>query len=120
FKSYDILVSGKTFRDFEFIKLTRKSKDGVTGKGIIAENNKMLSVAYNSLIFEEILVKTGGNKKGFLKSQGRLSPDAIDQLKTAWNNLYKNNSENVVVLNNGLEFQEASNSSVEMQLNENK
>lgn len=120
FKSYDILVHGATYRDFEFIKLTRKTKDGVTGTGIVKENNKMLSVAYNSLIFEELLVKTGGNKKGFLKSQGRLSSDAITELKTAWNNLYKNNSENVVVLNNGLDFQEASNTSVEMQLNENK
>ncbi|WP_342045979.1 phage portal protein [Bacillus sp. OTU530] len=120
FKSYDILVNGDTYRDFQFIKLTRKSKDGITGKGIISENNKMLSVAYNSLVFEEVLVKTGGNKKGFLKSNGRLSKEAIDELKLAWNNLYKNNSENVVVLNNGLDFQEASNTSTEMQLNENK
>ncbi|WP_245602196.1 phage portal protein [Peribacillus kribbensis] len=119
-KSYDILVNGETYRDFQFIKLTRKSKDGVTGTGIIKENNKILSVAYNSLIFEEVLVKTGGNKKGFLKSQGKLSKEAIEELKQAWNNLYKNNSENVVVLNNGLDFQEASNTSVEMQLNEQK
>ena len=41
-------------------------------------------------------------------------------LKTAWRNLYGNNENNVVVLNNGLEFQEASNSSIEMQLNESK
>lgn len=120
FKSYDVLVNGDTFRDFEFLKVTRKTKDGITGKGIIQENNKMLSVVYNSLIYEELLVKTGGNKKGFLKSAGRLSRESIDELKQAWNNLYKNNTENVVVLNNGLDFQEASNTSVEMQLNENK
>lgn len=120
FKDYDIYVHGSPYRDFQFLKIARKTKNGVTGKGIIEENNKMLSVAYNSLIFEEILVKTGGNKKGFLKSQGRLSQEAVDQLKQAWNNLYKNNTENVVVLNNGIDFQEASNTSVEMQLNENK
>jgi HK97 family phage portal protein len=120
FKRYDILVNGETYRDFEFIKLPRKTKNGVTGIGIINENNKMLSVAYNSLVYEDILVKTGGNKKGFLKSLGKLSTDAIKELKLAWKNLYKNNDENVVVLNNGLDFQEASNTSVEMQLNENK
>jgi HK97 family phage portal protein len=120
FKSYDILVNGAPYRDFEFIKITRKSKDGVTGKGIIKENNMILSVAYNSLVFEEVLVKTGGNKKGFLKAKNRLSKESIDELKLAWNNLYKNNSENVVVLNDGLDFQEASNTSVEMQLNEQK
>ncbi len=120
FKNYDILVNGATYRDFEFLKVTRKTKDGVTGKGIVSENNKMLSVAYNSLVFEELLVKTGGNKKGFLQSEGKLSQEAINELKTAWNNLYKNNSDNVVILNNGLDFKEASNTSVEMQLNENK
>ena len=66
------------------------------------------------------LVKTGGNKKGFLKSQRRLGQDEINALKKAWRNLYANNTDNVVVLNNGLEFQESSNSSVEMQLNESK
>lgn len=120
FKDYDILVNGATYKDYEFIKITRKTKDGVTGKGIIVENNEALAVAYNSLVFENILLKTGGNKKGFLKSQGRLSKEAIDELKQAWNNLYKNNTESVVVLNNGLEFQEASSTSVELQLNENK
>lgn len=120
FKSYDILVHGATYSDYEFLKLVRNSKDGITGKGIIHENNKILSVTYNSLVFEDVLVKTGGNKKGFLKAQNKLSPEAIAALKTAFKNLYANNSENVVVLNNGIEFQEASNTSVEMQLNENK
>jgi HK97 family phage portal protein len=121
FKSYDILVNGSAYRDFEFIKLTRKTKDGATGRGILAENNKMLSVAYNSLDFEESLVKTGGNKRGFLKAASKLAKEAMDQLKSAFGNLYKNNNtENLIVLNNGLEFVEASQSSVEMQLNENK
>lgn len=119
-KRYEIQINGMPYRDFEFIKMTRKSKDGVTGKGIISENNKMFSVAYNTMIFEETMVKTGGNKKGFLKSEGRLSKEAIAELKTAWNNLYANNTENVVILNNGLDFKEASNNSVELQLDQHK
>lgn len=120
FKSYDFIVHGQTFRDFEFLKFTRKTKDGVTGTGIIEENNKILSVAYNALMYEDLLNRTGGNKKGFLKSQSRLSKESIEELKRSWNNLYQNNTENVVVLNNGIEFQEASQSSVELQMNENK
>lgn len=120
FKSYNFQVNGLPYREWEFIKFTRKSKDGVTGKGIIAENNKILSVVYNSLVYEEVMVKSGGNKKGFIKAQSRLSADAITELKNAWNRLYKNNTENVVILNNGLEFVDASNTSVEMQLSENK
>ena len=55
-----------------------------------------------------------------MKSQRKLGQEEIDILKAAWQNLYSNNEEAVVVLNNGLEFQEASNTSVEMQLNESK
>lgn len=120
FKSYDILVDGVTYKDYEFLKVIRKTKDGITGKGIIRENDLALATAYNSLVFENVLVKTGGNKKGFLKAQGKLTKEAITELKSAWDNMYKNNTENVIILNNGLDFQEASNTSVEMQLNENK
>jgi HK97 family phage portal protein len=49
-----------------------------------------------------------------------LAQDVIDYLKTAWKKLYGNNEENIIVLNDGVEFQESSNTSVAMQLNENK
>jgi HK97 family phage portal protein len=120
YKKADFMVNGETFAEYQFIKLLRKTKDGVTGKGILKENNKMLSVAYNQMAYEEVLVKTGGNKKGFLKSQGRLSSEAMAELKAGWKDLYANSEENVLVLNNGLEFQEASQTSVELQLNEHK
>jgi HK97 family phage portal protein len=120
FKSYEFIIFGRNYKDFQLVKLTRKTRDGVTGTGILTEANKILSVAYNTLVFEDMLVRTGGNKKGFLKAKSKLSPEAIKGLKTAWNNLYANNTENVVVLNDGIEFQEANNSSVEMQINQNK
>ena len=105
FKKANIQVNGEMFREFQFIKMLRKSKNGVTGSGILKENNVMLSVAYNSMIFEETMVKSGGNKRGFLKAQGRLSKEAMDELKLGWKNLYGNSStENVMVLNNGLDF----------------
>lgn len=120
FKKYKIMVNGKEYWPYEFIKILRNTKDGAQGVSLIEENKLILSVAYNSLMFEETLVKKGGNKKGFLKSEKTLTEDVIRMLKEAWRNLYSNNSDNVVVLNKGLEFQEASNTSVEMQLNENK
>lgn len=120
FKSYDLLVNGDTYKPYDFIKLLRNTKDGASSTSMISANSVMLSVAYNSLVYEENLVKKGGNKKGFLKAQKKLTQEVIDQLKLAWANLYSNNSDNIVVLNEGLEFKEASNTSVEMQLNENK
>lgn len=119
-KEYQISVDGKMYEPYEFIKLLRNTKDGASGVGLTVEVSKALETAYQTLLYQLSLVKSGGNKKGFLKSNRKLGQEEIDTLKRAWKNMYANNEENVVVLNNGLEFQEASNSSVEMQLNESK
>jgi len=120
FKDYVILVEGQEYKPCEFIKLLRRTKDGALGVGVTAEVSKALETAYQTLLYQLGLVSSGGNKKGFLKSTRKLGQDEINVLKQAWQNLYANTENNVVVLNNGLEFQEASNSSVEMQLNESK
>lgn len=118
FKNYKIFVEDGTYRPYEFIKLLRNSKNGAWGYGIVAELNDALQTAFQTQLYQLGLVKTGGNKKGFLKSERRLGKDEIAALKRAWRNLYANNTESVVVLNNGLDFKESSNTSVEMQLNE--
>lgn len=120
FKDYDIMIQGTKYKPFEFLKVLRNTEDGRSGRSVVDENSEVLSVAYHSLEYEKNLVKTGGNKKGFVKSAKKLAEPAIKALKAAWRRLYQNNTENVVILNEGLEFQEASNTSVEMQLNENK
>ena len=120
YKDFYLIVEGQTYQKYEFIKLLRNTKDGATGVGLTEEVGTALETAFNTLLYQLNIVKSGGNKKGFLKSQRKLGQDEINVLKQAWNNLYANSTENVVVLNNGLEFQEASNSSVEMQLNESK
>ena len=120
FKDYDILVNGKTYKPYQFLKVLRSSRDGSTGTGIIESNSILLSVAYNSLRYENILAKTGGNKKGFINSEKTLDQAAIDLLKEQWNKMYSGNSENCVVLNKGLTFQESAVTPTEMQMNENK
>lgn len=120
FKDYYIIVEGGEYKHYEFIKLLRNTKDGATGVGLTQEVGKTLETAYNTILYQLNMVKSGGNKKGFLKSQRKLGQDEINALKRAWDRLFSNNTENVVVLNNGLEFQESSNNAVEMQMNENK
>lgn len=129
FKQYQIFVGGYekgnekqygTFEPYEFIKLLRNTKDGASGVGLTVEVSKALETAYQTLLYQLGMYSTGGNKKGFLKAQRKLGQEEIDILKRAWANMYANKNENVVVLNNGLEFQEASNSAVETQLNETK
>lgn len=120
YKSYTILVEGGQYKPYEFLKLLRNTKDGASGTGLTVEISKELETAYQTLLYQLGLVKSGGSKKGFLKTDRRLGQDEIDTLKQAWARLYGDGSENVVVLNNGLSFQEASASSTEMQLNESK
>lgn len=119
-KWFTIFCYDTEFYPHDFIKLLRNTKDGASGIGLCTEVAKALEAAYNMLKYQLMLVKSGGNKKGFIKSQRKLGQEEIDLLKAAWQNLYANDQSNVVVLNNGLEFQEASNTSVEMQLNESK
>lgn len=120
FKAFKVTVDGIEYYPFEFINVYRKMKSNGQGKGIIEENSEILSLLYAYLRFEKNLVATGGNKKGFLKSAKKLSQEAMDKLKEAWKNLYSNSENNVVILNDGLDFKESSNTSVEMQLKENK
>ena len=130
YKQYQIFVGGYdnkgseknvgTFEPYEFIKLLRNTKDGASGVGYTVEVSKALETAYQTLLYQLGMVSIGGNKKGFLKASRKLAQEEIDVLKRAWRNLYANSSENVVVLNNGVEFQEASASAVETQLNESK
>lgn len=120
FKDYDILVQGKRYYPFDFIKLLRNTRDGSEGEGLTCDSDLILQVLYSSLKFERGLVERGGNKKGFIQAAKKLTQDAINALKEAWRKMYTTSSDNVVILNDGITFQEASNTSVEMQLNENK
>ena len=119
YKTYKIGCGGGMYEPWEFIKILRNTRNGAFGFGITEEISKALETAYKTMLYQLSLVKTNGNKRGFLKANRKLGQDEINLLKQAWNNLYNtDNEENVVVLNNGIEFQEASSTSVEMQLNE--
>lgn len=120
FKDYDLMVNGKKYHPWQFFKILRHTKDGIVGHSVQEENPMLVEVAYKSLVYEKNLVARGGNKRGFLQSEKTLTKEAFEKLKEGFRRLYSSSDENVVVLNNGVKFQEASNTSVEMQLNENK
>lgn len=117
FKKYSIVVNGKFYDSFQFIKILRNTKDGKRGRGYTEEINKSLQTAYKRILYDLDLMRTGGNKKGFLQSEKHLDKKGIEALKVAWNEYFKGNS-SCVILNDGMKFQEASNTSVENQLNE--
>lgn len=123
FKDYKINVNGRSYFNYEFIKILRNSKGLGIGTSIIAENPLALAVYYNTMKFENANIRKGGNKRGFLKAASKLSKPALEELKEAWKKLYSNSDDkedNIVLLNDGVDFKESSSTSVELQLNENK
>jgi len=119
-KTSSYLVNGKRYQPFEFIIMLRNSRDGVDGVSAVAQVRSSLQTAVENVAFELGLVRKGGSRKGFLQSAKNLDDKAMNKLRAAWKKLYSNDEENIVVLNNGVEFKEASTTSVEMQLNERK
>lgn len=110
------------YPEWQVMRILRNTKDGVTGTGVVAESSTHLETMLNALKYENRMMRTGA-KKGFLKAkEGRkLSQVVLDQLREGWRNLYGNDSdETVVVLNDGIEFQDAGQTAVDSQLNENK
>ena len=116
YKDYTLMVDGNTYKDYQFIKLLRNTKDGASGKGLTEEISKALQTAFTRLCYDLDLARTGGSRKGFIKSQKHLDQKSIEALKQAWENYYSGNA-NTVILNDGLEFQEASNTSKENETN---
>ena len=120
YKDIKYLVNGKEYETFNFISILRNTKDGGSGRSVISEVSTAIENAYQTLLYELGLVRTGGAKKGFITSQRRLGEKEIQLLKKAWSNLYSNKSENAIVLNEGMDFKEGTSSTVELQLNERK
>lgn len=120
FKDIVYMVQGKTYEAFNFVTILRSTKNGGKGRSVTSELSTAIENAYQTLLYELGLVKTGGAKKGFITSQRKLGEKEIELLKKAWSNLYSNKSENAIVLNEGMDFKEGSSTTVELQLNERK
>ena len=116
FKDYTLMVDAETYKDYQFIKLLRNTKDGASGTGLTEEISKALQTAFKRLCYDYDLTVTGGSRKGFIKSAKHLDAKAIKALQEAWEKYYAGNA-NTVILNDGMEFQEASNTSKENEIN---
>lgn len=119
-KDGQYLVLGKHYEYFDFIAVLRDTDDGFLGTPLTKQINDVLSTALANILYEMGIVKKGGTKKGFLQSEKELSKEAMAVLKKSWRELYSNTSDNVLVLNKGLTFQEASDNSVDLQIDQRK
>lgn len=117
FKSYKIQVNAKTYRDYQFIKLLRNTKDGASGESVREEISKALLTAYQNLLMQYASAKKGGKKRGFLTTEKTLTKEVLEKLKQDWESLYSNDGNNAIVLPSGAEFQESTDSTFETSVN---
>ena len=122
FKDGKLIVNGVLYNNYDFIIFAKNTVNGLNGNGLLDENNNILELAYNTLAFANSNIKAGGIKRGVVKSSKKLEKDAIDYLKSSWAELYDtNNSKNkVIILNDSLDFKELSQTSIELQILENR
>ncbi len=121
-KTATIYINGVQYPDFEVMRITKNTKDGLTGSGVLDTNSLLLSCMYNALKYENTAISSGA-KRGFLKSKYKLTKDMLAELKKSWRKLYSgdsNSNSDVLVLNEGISFESASNNATENQLNESK
>ena len=114
------LVDGSYYDNFNIMRAVRNSNDGVHGRGLLDDNATQISSMYNALVYENGVISKGV-RKGFLKSEGRLTVKALEALKKAWRMMTaKLGTSDVIVLNKGITFESADSTAVENQLNESK
>lgn len=122
FRDIKYEINGQEYETYNFLTILRNTTDGATGKSIVNEISKSLETSFTTIMYELGLVKKGGGKKGFLSSKRRIGEEEMKKLKRAWDSYYGKEGieENVVILNDGLEFKEGASSTVELQMNERK
>lgn len=113
-------VGGKSYESFEFLKICRRTKNGLTGKSIIEDNNDLLASAYYLIRYGLKSSKNGGKRRGVLQSENKLGDPELKKLKAAWEEMYSSDGDKALILNNGVKFSEISQTAVEQQLAEQK
>lgn len=117
-KVLKIWIDSREIRDYDLLRICRHTKNGLTGIGFVSDNQLLLSTILNSLDYEN-KTTSSGVRRGFLKSKFKLDKAKLKSLKEAWRKL-RNRDSDVLVLNEGIEFENATSTATESQLSQNK
>lgn len=118
FKKVNYWINGQRYDDYQVLRILRDSDDGMEGHGILKENQALFSTMFKALRYEHSTIGSGA-KRGFLKSSKHLDAGILRSLRMAWAKLFSGDN-SVVVLNDGLDFQEIGTTATENQLVDNK
>lgn len=118
-KIVNVWVDGHQVQDYNVFRLVNNSKNGISGVGFVSDCQDLLSTVLSSLQYENSSISSGV-RRGFLKSKSKLDQDKMNELRRAWRKLTTPNQSDVLVLNAGIEFEDASSTATESQLSQNK
>lgn len=118
-KIVNVWVDGHPVQDYNVFRLVNNSKNGISGIGFVSDCQDLLSTVLSSLQYENSSISSGV-RRGFLKSKSKLDQDKMNELRRAWRKLTTPNQSDVLVLNAGIEFEDASSTATESQLSQNK
>lgn len=118
-KVVNVWVDGRQVQDYNVFRLVNNSKNGISGIGFVSDCQDLLSTVLSSLQYENSSISSGV-RRGFLKSKSKLDSEKMNELRRAWKKLTTPNQNDVLVLNAGIEFEDASSTATESQLSQNK
>lgn len=118
-KVVNVWVDSRQVQDYNVFRLVNNSKNGISGIGFVSDCQDLLSTVLSSLQYENSSISSGV-RRGFLKSKSKLDPEKMNELRRAWRKLTTPNQSDVLVLNAGIEFEDASSTATESQLSQNK
>lgn len=106
----------------EVVQILNDSYDGATTKELLHTGIDTFAVALNEVECTKYVYSKSALPMGVLKSANRLSSDALNKLKTTWQNLYSGikNSGKVVILEEGLSYEPISLAPYKLKLSESK
>jgi len=112
-------IDGEPFPTEKLFHLHGFSTDGIHARAIARQACDSLELSRHLDIYGRQFFKTGGNLKGLLKLDKKLSDDAHERLKESWKSLYGSGPEKghqTPVLEEGLDFQPIQSKPMESQL----
>lgn len=118
-KIINVWVDGKQVQDYNVFRLVNNTKNGISGVGFVSDCQDLLGTILSSLKYEHTSISSGV-RRGFLKSKTKLDNEKLTELKQAWRKLTSPTQSDVLVLNAGIEFEDASSTATESQLSQNK
>lgn len=118
-KIINVWVDGKQVQDYNVFRLVNNTKNGISGIGFVSDCQDLLGTILSSLNYEKTSISSGV-RRGFLKSKTKLDNEKLTELKQAWRKLTSPTQSDVLVLNAGIEFEDASSTATESQLSQNK